>query len=168
MGTTVPSYFYLLQYKFAKETSQHVCLLRTWMMHPMHAAKNTLLNRVLYLHTTGTDQPTLCWAEYRTEHNEKWPTTCHLVWMLLTQRRFSTMIQTAAYRLAEIQTNISSSNNMGFLAQVHCQVPASEHIYDILKSSYDHERGNYALQEYCIDQQIRWEHYCWKWRSIQC
>lgn len=72
------------------------------------------------------------------------------------------MIQTAAYRLAEMQTNISFSNNMGFLAKVHCQVPVSEPTYNILKSGYDHERRNYALQEYCVDQhlQIGWERYC--------
>lgn len=64
------------------------------------------------------------------------------------------MIQTAAYRLAEIQRNIFSSNNMGFLAKVRChksQIPVSEPTYNILKSSYDHKRGNYALQECCID-----------------
>lgn len=49
------------------------------------------------------------------------------------------MIQTAAYRLAEIQRNISSSNNVGFLAKVHCPAPASEHTYNILKSNYDHQ-----------------------------
>lgn len=70
------------------------------------------------------------------------------------------MTQTAAYRLPEIQRNISSSNNMGFLAKAHCQVPASEHIYTILKSSYDHERRNYALQEECTDQHLQfgWDH----------
>lgn len=64
------------------------------------------------------------------------------------------MIQTAAHRLAEIQRNISSSNNTGFLVKARChksQIPVSEPIYNILKSSYDHERGSYALQEYCID-----------------
>lgn len=58
------------------------------------------------------------------------------------------MIQTAAYRLAEIQRKVSSSNNKGFLAKVHChksQVSVPELIYNILKSSCDHRRGDYAL-----------------------
>lgn len=46
------------------------------------------------------------------------------------------MIQTAAYRLAEIQRKVSSSNNKGFLAKVHChksQVSVPEPIHNSLK-----------------------------------
>lgn len=158
-------YFYILQFKSAKERSQHVYLLHIWIMQlrthcprglciytPLgltnlpRAEQNTWQNT-----TTSGQLPAFSLNVTKSKENFHHDPNCSLQTSWKPEKHFF-------------------PNNVGFLAKVHCQVPAPEHTYNIVKSSYDHERGNDALQEQCIDQhlQLGWEHYCWKWRPIQC